>query len=73
MPQAYLNVTPIVEAVFKVLVRPYHAFLAELVADGRITRAELDEVRDHARAQMPHLRDLVKAELGPEIVVGAKI
>jgi hypothetical protein len=45
LPPIQIDMTPVVAAVVGVLSEPYNALLAKLQADGRITDAELMELR----------------------------
>jgi hypothetical protein len=61
--EVQVDISPAVGAVVGVLLEPYMAFLEKLVAEGRITAAELEAVHAERRSLIPRLGELVQALL----------
>ena len=58
-----IDFTPIAIAIVKVMLKPYNDLLDQLLEDGRVTQAELDQLREQMREQGKRLDELLPDEI----------
>ena len=63
MTEINVDMTPFVSAIVAVLSEPYNAFLRKLQSEGRITDAELADLRQAILDRGSRLADLVREQL----------
>jgi hypothetical protein len=64
MPEeAHIDLSEIVELIASVLIEPYEQFLSKLHADGRISEAELANLRHEVESRGPRLGKLLQEQL----------
>jgi hypothetical protein len=66
MSENRINMTPFVSAILAVLAEPYQDFVARLQSEGRITDAEVADLRQAILDRGSRLADLVQERLPPE-------
>jgi hypothetical protein len=63
---AHINVTPIIAAIADVLTEPYRDLIEKLLADGRVTATEIQELRTAILDRGDRLADLVRTRLAED-------
>ena len=60
------DLTPVVTSILNVFLKPYNDLLAKMAEDGRLTREEMDQLRQQTREQGKRLGELVEDDMASD-------